>query len=191
MCDIALIRITAQLLSELRTWDMDTYTHSLRVAGYAFRIFGCMKLNWQERKELLFAAMLHDIGKLDIPREILKKPGKLTDEEYDLIRKHTEYGYCRLCALEVPSKICNAVRDHHEQPDGHGYRGCVTPGLYAGIIRVADCLDVMITGRRYQAAKTRQQVEKDLSDNAGRSMEKSAVNAALCTFFQRKTAPAR
>lgn len=191
MCNLASIRITAKLLSALREWDMDTYTHSLRVAGYAFRISKRMKLDWQERKDLLIAAMLHDIGKLDIPQSILQKPGKLTDEEYAQIRNHTEYGYRRLSALKFPEKICNAVRDHHEQPDGRGYRGCTQPEMYANIIRVADCLDVMIAGRQYQTAKTRQQVEKDLRDNAGRSMEQFAVKAALCTFFQKEKVPAR
>ena len=188
MCNLTSIRITTQLLAKLRKWDTDTYMHSLRVAGYAFRISKCLRLDWQERKDLLVAAMLHDIGKLDIPQSILRKPGKLTDEEYARIRNHTEYGYRRLCELKFPAKICNAVRDHHEQPDGHGYRGCTAPELYADIIRVADCLDVMVAGRRYQTAKTKEQVEEDLRSNAGQSMEKIAVNAALRAFFpKRKT----
>ena len=74
-------RETAKLLSWLRAWDEQTYQHSLRTAGYAFQIASQMHMAWQDRRDLLVAATLHDIGKRTIPQRVLRKSGKLTDEE--------------------------------------------------------------------------------------------------------------
>lgn len=178
-----MLKFTLQSLKKLAAWDEDSYRHSLRVAEYANKIACAMQMNWQDRKKLLVAALLHDIGKLDIPQEILQNPGSLTREEYDIIRTHTELGYKKLLQMGFPLEICKAVRDHHEQPDGCGYRRETDPGRYAEIIRVADCLDVMIAGRCYQKAKTDEDIRKDLCEHAGHSMERAVVNAALLTFF--------
>lgn len=183
MTNDIMVRETAKLLSWLRAWDEQTYQHSLRTAGYAFQIASQMHMAWQDRRDLLVAATLHDIGKRTIPQRVLRKSGKLTDEEYRLIREHAEAGSCILRAHGFPERICDAVRDHHEQPDGNGYRGCTQPARYADIIRVADCLDVMFFGRSYQKPKTREQVEEDLKKNAGKSMAKPAVDAALRAYF--------
>lgn len=183
MTNDIMVRETAKLLSWLRAWDEQTYQHSLRTAGYAFQIASQMHMAWQDRRDLLVAATLHDIGKRTIPQRVLRKSGKLTDEEYGLIREHAEAGSRILPAHGFPERICDAVRDHHEQPDGNGYRGCTQPARYADIIRVADCLDVMFSGRSYQKPKTREQVEEDLKKNAGKSMAKPAVDAALRAYF--------
>ena len=120
MSNDIMVRETAKLLSWLRAWDEQTYQHSLRTAGYAFQIASQMHMAWQDRRDLLVAATLHDIGKRTIPQRVLRKSGKLTDEEYRLIREHAEAGSRResvmQSAITMNSRTATDTADAHNQP---------------------------------------------------------------------------
>ena len=102
--------------------DMSTAAHTWRVTMYAQAIGEKVGLAKDDLFSLMLGAVLHDIGKLDIPREILTKPGRLDDVEYEMIKQHTVLGYDRLRRMGVSDpRVLNIVRSHHERLDGSGY----------------------------------------------------------------------
>jgi putative nucleotidyltransferase with HDIG domain len=135
--------------------DRYTFEHSKRVATYAEKIARAMRLPSDEVETIRLAARVHDLGKVGIPDEVLRKPGKLTPEEMDLMRQHAEKGYEILSRFPEYAKGRELVRSHHEQLDGKGYPRAI-PGeaipLGAQIIAVADTLDAMTSDRPYRRA---------------------------------------
>lgn len=141
------------MLQNMRDYDDSTYTHSINVALIS-RIFG----EWLElpstKIELLTACgLLHDIGKLLIPEELIKKPGKLTPEEYALVQSHTTEGYKLLEKMDIDPHIKNAALLHHEKRDGSGYPFGLKGDridLYAQVITIVDIYDAMTSARTYR-----------------------------------------
>ncbi len=140
--------------------SMSSYNHDLR--GHAERVCGlCMPLALRmglAGKRLLYlelAALLHDVGKLDVPPHILDKPGILSLEETLLVQDHSLRGEQTLRSVSMPERICRTVRTHHERFDGKGYpdglAGEEIP-LEARIVQVADAYDAMTEDRPYRAA---------------------------------------
>ncbi|MGM0575361.1 MAG: HD-GYP domain-containing protein [Myxococcota bacterium] len=130
-----------------------THGHCRRVWGYARA--AAIRLGVPERDldVLRFAAYLHDIGKLRIPDAVLDKPGRLTDEEYDLVKKHPSYGAAILRPISGFEQVASLVRMHHEREDGSGYPDGLTGDripLLAKILAVADTLDAMVSTRPYR-----------------------------------------
>ncbi len=150
-CDNYLI---IKCLSDIKSADEYTYTHSVNVAMYSMLIGKWMNMTSASIKELVEAALLHDIGKIKIPLEILNKNGKLTEEEYEIIKEHPHLGKKLLLKNnEVPEKVLNAVLMHHERIDGSGYPNKLTMDnidLYARIIAIADVFDAMTQNRVYK-----------------------------------------
>lgn len=141
-------------INSIRSADVYTYTHSLNVALYAGLIGRWMCLPEQEIKDLIQVGVLHDIGKARIPPEILNKKGKLTEEEFEVMKKHSTIGFWMVKEVpEVKQEICNAVLTHHERVDGHGYpfglKGKDIP-FYAKIVAVADVYDALTSERVYK-----------------------------------------
>ena len=102
--------------------DMSTAAHTWRVTMYAQAIGEKVGLAKDDLFSFMLGAVVHDIGKLDIPREILTKPGRLDDVEYEVIKQHTVLGYDRLRRMGVRDpRVLNIVRSHHERLDGSGY----------------------------------------------------------------------
>ena len=135
----------------------DPYTqgHEVRVASLGKRIAAEMGLPADALNEIGMAALLHDIGKLRVPAEILTKPGKLSVAEFALIREHPEQGFEILSHIDFPWPIAEIVRDHHERLDGSGYpRGLTADGisLPARILAVADVVEAMASHRPYRPA---------------------------------------
>jgi diguanylate cyclase (GGDEF)-like protein len=133
----------------------DPYTagHQHRVSDISIAIGTRMGCTAQEIKGIGLAAAIHDIGKVAVPAEILSRPGKLTEDEMQLVRGHAEAGYRILCDIEFPWPVAEMVRQHHERLDGSGYpRGLqgdeILPG--ARIIAVADVVEAMSTHRPYR-----------------------------------------
>jgi HD-GYP domain-containing protein (c-di-GMP phosphodiesterase class II) len=106
----------------------DSYTggHSTRVADYVRPIALQMQLTDREIETVIMAASLHDIGKIGVPEHILRKPGKLTEEEFEYIRKHPEFGWMVLRGVDGFEEVGEMMLHHHERLDGRGYPGGLT-----------------------------------------------------------------
>lgn len=133
----------------------DSYTkgHTEKVAEYSLLIGRQMGLDESSIKQLEYAALLHDIGKIGISDQIINKPGKLSSEEYDIIKLHPEIGYQILREIEFLSASVPVIYQHHERPDGKGYPKGLTNEhicLQAKIIAVADAFDAMVRSRPYR-----------------------------------------
>jgi putative nucleotidyltransferase with HDIG domain len=169
----ALTRLSALL--EAR--DGYTYGHSQRVTRHAERIARAMGLSGTDVAKVRTAAALHDVGKLHTPREILNKPGRLTEEEFEVIRRHPGDGAAMATGLGDPMIIA-MIRHHHERLDGKGYpdglAGEQIP-LGARIIAVADTFDAITSDRAYRRASSHKRALDVLAREAGTQLDADAV----------------
>lgn len=147
--------LTASLLRKLYEKDPATYWHCIRVSQLATRLGKMMGLDTQSISRILFCARLHDIGKLEVPLEILLSEESMTSEEWAWIRRHPEFG--RRIILETFGaafwREADIIFAHHERVDGTGYPQEL-PGekipIESKVIAIADALDVMVVGRPYK-----------------------------------------
>ena len=141
------------MLSNMREYDDSTFNHCLNVALICNVFATWLKLDEAEVEMATACGLFHDIGKLLIPREIVTKPGALTDEEYAVIKRHPEEGYRLLLDNHVDKHICNAALMHHERCDGGGYplrlKDKYIDG-YAKMVAIADVYDAMTSARVYR-----------------------------------------
>ena len=180
--------VLMQVLSE-RTPDLHYHVHGVgQLVCDLGRDFGLVA---DQLDELLRAAELHDVGKLGIPDAILDKPGPLDDDEWRLMRQHSEIGERILSADPVMQPVARLVRAAHERWDGTGYpdglAGTAIP-LGARIIAVCDALDAMTADRCYQAARTLPEALAELRRCAGTQFDPDVV-AALCARLDRAVPP--
>ncbi|MGH7631381.1 MAG: HD domain-containing phosphohydrolase [Gemmatimonadales bacterium] len=135
--------------------DSYTFGHCERVAGYAGSVARALGLDDQQQTTIRLGAYLHDLGKVRVPHEILNKPGKLTDAEFDVIKMHPLWGVELLATVDFPWDIKPIIRWHHEKYDGTGYpdrlRGDEIP-IGAQIIGIVDVYDALTTTRSYRPA---------------------------------------
>lgn len=138
-----------------------TYTHCLNSALLAGAIADWIGMNPKDKKTLILCAFYYDIGKLRMPYEILWKPGKLTDEEYQLVKTHPVVGYSLLRSTSLDEHIKNAVIMHHERLDGSGYPYHMSGSkidIYARYIAIIDAYIAMASPRSYRNALTPLQI---------------------------------
>lgn len=144
------------LLSDAFTHDNYIFTHSLNVTLYSLAIGMQLKLTPKELETLGLGAIFHDIGKLKVPLDVLLKPEKLSDDEYEAIKKHTEAGFEILRKVHtIPLLVAHCAYQHHERLDGSGYpRGIKGPDIhfFGKIIAVADVFDAITSNRVYRKA---------------------------------------
>ncbi len=182
--------IIENLVSTLRAFvtaleARDSYTreHSTRVAEFAYAIAEYMGCTQEELEIIDFAGSLHDIGKIGIPDDILLKPGKLNDEEYEKIKEHPRIGADIVGKLGVWDREVEIIRCHHERFDGKGYPGGLKgeeiPKL-ARIMSVADCFDAMASDRSYRKRMDTDLVYQIIRRNSGSQFDPKVVEA----FFQ-------
>jgi len=137
--------------------DSYTFGHCERVAGYAEEVARAMGQDDHQITAIRLGAYLHDVGKIRVPHEVLNKPGRLTNEEFEVIRMHPVWGIELLEGVEFPWDIKPIIRWHHEKYDGTGYpdrlRGDEIP-LAAMIIGIVDVYDALTTTRSYRGAMT-------------------------------------
>lgn len=140
-------------LSRLKNFDNYTFTHSVNVAVIAISIGRKLGMSYGELRSLGLAGLLHDVGKMKVPERIINKPGKLTDEEFLLMKMHPVYGYELLRTDSgVPPETVKAVLQHHEKSDGTGYPYGLKEreiSKYAKIIAIADVYDAITSERAY------------------------------------------
>lgn len=139
---------------DIRDYDTYTYSHSMFVGLISVLIGIKMKLPRNCLIDLAMSGLLHDIGKLDIPLTIINKPGKLTDEEYDIIKEHPQKAVNRLRPNKLfSSTVLSGIESHHEKFDGTGYpyglKGEKIP-LYGRIMALADVFDALVSARSYR-----------------------------------------
>lgn len=141
------------MLQNMRQYDDLTYAHCLNVALICNVFAGWLHMSQDEIELATLCGVFHDIGKLSIPDDIVKKPGKLTDEEFKLIKTHTVEGFRILQNQDINDHIKNAALMHHERCDGSGYPLGFTSNQidkYAKIVAIADVYDAMTASRVYR-----------------------------------------
>lgn len=150
----------------LSLYDKNTYAHVCRVAFYANEIGKQLNLSIPEMNLLFYSSLLHDIGKIFIPVNLLEKKEKLSKEEYTLLQQHVEFGYSLLPNSMMDIK--NIIVAHHERLDGSGYPYHKTdkeiPKL-SKIIAIADSYDAMTSNRFYNQVKTQNEAIEELLKN--------------------------
>ncbi|MBK8293618.1 MAG: HD-GYP domain-containing protein [Solirubrobacterales bacterium] len=168
-----------QLSAALEARDAYTHGHSRRVARHAASMAKRLKLPSEEVARIRTAALLHDVGKIETPREIIDKPGKLTDAEYEVIKLHPGAGAEMVAELNDP-ELTSIVRHHHERIDGHGYPDGISGEeipLGARIIAIADTFDALTSARPYRSGKAHEFALAILREESGKQLDAAAVEA--------------
>lgn len=172
------------MVQNLRHYDDETYAHSLNVGLLCSVMANWLDMKEEQHKVLTLAGILHDIGKTKIPLNIIQKPGKLSNEEYKIMKMHPKFGYDILSEKYMNYHIKNAALQHHERCDGSGYpnglRGSeIDP--YAKIVSIVDVYDAMTSPRVYRGPMCPFDVLDVLLDNGLQKYD----GRALLIFTQR------
>ena len=173
-------------LGEMR--DPYTAGHEKRVAEIAVAISAELGFDGSRQEGMRIAGCLHDIGKINIPAEILSKPGKLTDIEYSLVKGHAQAGYDVLAHVDFPWPMAEVVLQHHERLDGTGYpRGLKGEEIIieARILAVADVVESMSSHRPYRAALGIDKALDEIKHGRGVAYDATVVDACLKLFNEK------
>ena len=178
--DVAYRSTLRALNSALETRDQDTQGHSERVVAFSLRL-GCeMGLNQGELTSLEYGALLHDIGKIGVPDAILRKPAKLTEEEWAQMRLHPQHGKQILDGIEFLEGAALVVLQHHEKWDGSGYPQSLRHyeiDLKARIFAVADAFDAIVSDRVYRKGRSYAVAAVELDGSAGTHFDPQVIEA--------------
>jgi HD-GYP domain-containing protein (c-di-GMP phosphodiesterase class II) len=171
-----------RLVAQIKAHDPDTWRHSERVARIAAMLGERMGLSRSILSDLYVAGLLHDIGKLGLPDEILQKQGALTEAEFDRVKQHPGLGEALLSQFGALGHLRPIVRHHHERFDGRGYpdrlAGAEIPFL-ARILALADAFDAMNSDRPYRKACPREQLDERVALGAGKAWDPYVVSVFL------------
>lgn len=163
-----------------------TAGHSERVTQFAESIGRGLNLNEDQMRVLNISAILHDIGKIAVPEQILDKPGKLTDEEFGVIKKHPQTGADIISSIPSYDTILPGILHHHERWDGTGYPKGIGENdipLFARIICIADVYDALTEDRPYRKAWSRQQVMDFFEEQKGKMFDSELVDVFIRLNF--------
>ena len=188
----SLSQLVAVLMRSVDKKDRCTGLHLRRVVHYAIGIAKEMKLSLFESDQVALGALLHDVGKIDVLDEILKKPAPLNSEERSQMQKHPQLGFDILSRalglddeLEALELVIAGVRHHHERWDGEGYpsrlKGTEIPKM-ARIIAVADAFDAMVSDRPYRAARSSEFAFQEIALHRGTQFDPEVVDAFVAAF---------
>src|SRR5437588_3950497 len=168
------------LIKALETRDSETHGHSERVVAFSLRPGRELGLGEDQLRSLEFGSLLHDIGKIGVPDAILRKPARLTDEEWSEMRRHPLHGQQILSGIEFLEGASRVVAQHHERFDGTGYplglRGSEID-LNARIFSVADAFDAITSDRVYRRGRGYEEAVTELDSFSGRQFDPDVVEA--------------
>jgi PAS domain S-box-containing protein/putative nucleotidyltransferase with HDIG domain len=172
------------------TEHRDPYTsgHQERVTKLSCAIAEEVGLAPEMREDIRIAGRLHDIGKMEIPAEILSKPSKLADIEFSMVKIHSQAGHDILKVAKLPSQVARIVLEHHERLDGSGYPNGLTADDItdsAKILAVADVVEAMVSHRPYRSALGLDAALEEIEKNRGKLYDPDAVDACLKLFREK------
>jgi len=147
-----------------------------------------MKLSRKQRQGIYLGGMIHDLGKISVPAELLSKPTRLSDTEFSLIKSHARVSYDILKEIEFPWPIADMMHQHHERMDGSGYPQELSGEEIlpeARILCIADVVEAMASHRPYRPALGIDTALEEISDNAGKRYDPDAANACLRLFREK------
>jgi len=173
----------------VETRDPYTAGHERRVSELAVSIARELDMSAEQVEEIRLASLIHDVGKMSVPAEILSKPGKLSPIEFELIKGHSESGFRILSAANMSGSITEMVYQHHERCDGSGYpRGLQAQELLPGakVIQVADVVEAMVSHRPYRAGLGRTAALAEIERGAGVQYDAGIVEACLRLFRENR-----
>ena len=178
-----------KLIYDLKIYSPITYGHSIAVAYHSVSFGRMLGLDEECIQKLMIAGLLHDIGKLMIPITILNKSGKLTEDEYDIIKKHPLYSVYLLTKAGFKNEeVLKMILSHHERLNGLGYPYGISeediPEL-TKIITICDCYDAMKSKRSYKEARNIDYIKKELLINSGGQFDSYYVDTFL-TYLSAK-----
>ncbi|MBU4510764.1 HD domain-containing protein, partial [bacterium] len=173
----------------VETKDPYTAGHQLKVSKLATTIAQEMKLPRDKIEGVRITSLIHDMGKISIPSEILSKPTKLSKIEFSLIKDHSQIGYDILKSIEFPWPVAQIVLQHHERIDGSGYPQGLKANeilIEAKIIAVADVVEAMSSHRPYRPALGIDKALEEISQNKSTLYDPGVVNTCLKLFRKKK-----
>ena len=163
-------------------YDLYTYGHSRQVATYARAIAEKMGLSPDEQTLIVKAALVHDIGKVGISDSIISKEGRLTDQEYQIIKRHTIIGAEIVGHMKGLKDLVPLIRSHHEHWDGKGYPdGLIKDEIPLGarILSVADTLDVIMSDRPYRTTRSFREAREEMVRCSGTQFDPDIIDALM------------
>ncbi len=167
------------LISVINSRDKYTYTHLQRVAAYCRQFANDLGLDPEDKRQLCYAAYIHDIGKIDIPKEIIAKTGTLDPEEWDILKTHPAIGAEMIKNMKSMDKVYVIIGQHHERYDGSGYPGGLKGteiSYLARVLTVVDAFDAMTSERPYQVKKTFEEGIEELIRCKGEQFDPDIVD---------------
>ena len=179
------IRMVEALANTLEAKDVYTCGHSERVTEYGVRLGSAVGLPKDQLDTLRFGGLLHDIGKIGVPEEILRKPGRLTDEEYTIVQQHPVIGERIIGALDFLTDVRTVVRHHHERHDGNGYPDGLPSAqvtVLPKVLSIADAFDAMTSERSYRSAKSIDDALAEVRRCGGSQFDPAMVGTFLQLF---------
>lgn len=179
------IEVIQSLAATIDTKDPYTKGHSTRVSDYSVLIAKKMGWNDDRVEELRVMALLHDVGKIAIPDRVLNKPGRLEDDEFEIIKSHTIHGDAILSKVSSLGKISKVARHHHERFDGRGYPDKLAGEdieIEARIVGIADSYDAMASDRVYRKALSKEIIRQELVKGRGTQFDPDILDVVLTMF---------
>ncbi|MES9960244.1 MAG: HD domain-containing phosphohydrolase [Sedimenticola sp.] len=178
----ALLQTIAVTARTIEKRDPFTAGHQQRVSGLVVRIARQMGLKTDRITGLKLGALIHDIGKISIPSEVLVRPGELTDTEFSLVKDHCELGYDILKDVDLPWPVADLIYHHHERLDGSGYPQGLKGdqiSMEARILAVADMVEAMSSHRPYRHAFEMTRVREEIINQQGKQLDGDVVDACI------------
>ena len=176
---------TEALVKRLKRARPETYFHSVRVSRLCRRVGRAYGFDETRLKQLCFAAVLHDVGKILVPEAVLNRPRKPTPTELFILHKHPSFGALLASYFNLPAELRVRTQHHHERWDGGGYPhklGGRDIPLMARIVQVADTYDAMVADRPYRKALSHEVAAKELRLHEGKQFDPRVIEAFLDTY---------